>query len=215
MTGWLQLAAFAIAGLALGLIADELSVRLLTRRGWVLAENASIGRLIAVGGAIGSGLIPLDRPPSDWLFAIGAGCVLLSLTACDLRAHVLPNSLLCLLVSTLFLRAVLVGQLPQHVLGAAAGLALLLLPAQSIAIMLGKSGIGIGDIKLAMILGLLLGWPEVIGAVSWGILCGGVMTLILLLTGKIKIGQPVAYGQFLIMGGWLFWTLGKSLPFLN
>ena len=211
MTSWVQVVASGILGFALGILADAISVRMLIRRGLIQTPNASVRRLVAIGGAFGFALIPLRLSLLEWPLAIGVGFVLMSLSSCDLRARVLPNDLILLLTSTLLLRAVLVGKLSQYMLGAFAGMAALLLPALIVSIMTGKSGLGAGDVKLITAIGLCIGWPGVIGAVMWGIFCGGLGTLMLVLIGRVKINQPVAYGPYLVAGSWLFWMLGRDM----
>ncbi len=70
-----------------------------------------------------------------------------------------------------------------------------------------KKGIGFGDVKLMMPLGLLLGWPETIVSLFLAFVAGGVVGLALLLLGRKKLKQPVPFGPFLIGSAvaCLFW----------
>lgn len=59
---------------------------------------------------------------------------------------------------------------------------------------------GEGDIGLAFLMGLLLGWPKV-GIALWsGFIIGGMTALVLILLKKTKISATIALGPFLIIG---------------
>lgn len=71
-------------------------------------------------------------------------------------------------------------------------------------------GIGLGDIKLACLIGLVTGWPLTIVALLIGILLGG-LAAVVLLTLKIKGRKDaIPYGTFLAIGPiiTLFWGMG-------
>ncbi len=59
---------------------------------------------------------------------------------------------------------------------------------------------GEGDIGLAFLMGLLLGWPKV-GVALWsGFIVGGLTAIILILLKKTKISATIPLGPFLILG---------------
>jgi leader peptidase (prepilin peptidase)/N-methyltransferase len=68
-------------------------------------------------------------------------------------------------------------------------------------------GIGIGDIKLAGLIGLVTGWPMVIEALLIGILIGGLVAIVLLLLRLKGRKDTVPYGTLLAIGPivTLFW----------
>jgi leader peptidase (prepilin peptidase)/N-methyltransferase len=58
---------------------------------------------------------------------------------------------------------------------------------------------GLGDVKLIILLGILLGWPAFLSALLIGVLLAGIPGLVLTVTGK---GRSVfSYGPFLVAGG--------------
>lgn len=59
---------------------------------------------------------------------------------------------------------------------------------------------GEGDIGLAFLMGLLLGWPKVGVAIWSGFIVGGLTAIILILLKKTKISATIPLGPFLIIG---------------
>ena len=63
-----------------------------------------------------------------------------------------------------------------------------------------RGGLGMGDVKLAGMLGFLLG-NDVLSALVLGVITGGVWGAILLGSGRAGLRSKIAYGQFLAFGG--------------
>lgn len=63
-----------------------------------------------------------------------------------------------------------------------------------------RNGIGFGDVKLAFVLGLLLGFPRVIVGMYIAFLTGAFFGSILLLSGRKTMKSPIPFGPFLILG---------------
>ena len=64
--------------------------------------------------------------------------------------------------------------------------------------------LGFGDVNLAGVIGLLLGWPAVLGALFLGILAGGFYSLAYILVslarGRYQAFAAIPYGPFLSLG---------------
>jgi len=75
-------------------------------------------------------------------------------------------------------------------------------------------GMGIGDIKLAFLMGLFLGWPNIIAALFSAIFLGAIMGIALIISGKKTLRSEVPFGPFLTAGTFLalFWG-GKIINF--
>ena len=58
-------------------------------------------------------------------------------------------------------------------------------------------GMGFGDVKLAFLIGLVLGFPKAILAFYLAFLTGAFVGVILILAGKKKFGQHIAFGPYL------------------
>lgn len=63
-----------------------------------------------------------------------------------------------------------------------------------------KKGMGLGDVKLAFVLGLLLGFPKIAIALYTAFLTGATIGVILILGGKARLKSKLAFGPFLIFG---------------
>ena len=68
-------------------------------------------------------------------------------------------------------------------------------------------GMGGGDIKLAFLMGLILGWPLIIVAVFLAFILGSIAGIFLILAGKKKMKSMIPFGPFLVIGTFiaLFW----------
>lgn len=68
-------------------------------------------------------------------------------------------------------------------------------------------GMGLGDVKLALPLGFLLGFPLALVWLFFSFLTGALVGIILILLGKARFGKPIPFGPFMIFSFWLtlFW----------
>jgi leader peptidase (prepilin peptidase)/N-methyltransferase len=69
-----------------------------------------------------------------------------------------------------------------------------------IVLLINPRGMGMGDIKLAGLIGLVTGFPLVIIALFIGIVIGGVVAVVLILTRKKGRKDVIPYGTFLGIG---------------
>ncbi len=68
-------------------------------------------------------------------------------------------------------------------------------------------GMGGGDVKLAFLMGLILGWPVIIVSVFLSFIIGSIFGILLILAGKKKMKSMIPFGPFLVLGTFvgLFW----------
>ena len=68
-------------------------------------------------------------------------------------------------------------------------------------------GMGGGDVKLAFLMGLILGWPVILLSLFLSFILGSIVGIFLILIGKKKMGSMIPFGPFLIIGTFmgLFW----------
>lgn len=72
-------------------------------------------------------------------------------------------------------------------------------------------GMGGGDVKLGVFLGLVLGFPNSLAALMMAFISGSIVAIILVISGKKSFGQQIPFGPFLVFGSIvaLFW--GKEI----
>lgn len=123
--------------------------------------------------------------------------VLVALSVIDFETRRLPNVLtLPTAVAALVLRAVLErSELASSAL--AGGAALLVFGVLMVAL---RGAFGMGDVKLAGMLGFVLG-EAVVPALVIGVFAGGVASVVLLLLRRARWTSSIAYGPYLALGG--------------
>ncbi len=73
-------------------------------------------------------------------------------------------------------------------------------------------GIGLGDVKLSFVMGLLLGFPSIVVAFYIAFLTGACIAIILIVAKKKKlVGGTIAFGPFLLLGTYISWYFGSSV----
>ncbi|SDS78346.1 leader peptidase (prepilin peptidase) / N-methyltransferase [Paenibacillaceae bacterium GAS479] len=141
------------------------------------------------------------------------GLLLVSLaviiTVADIRYMRIPNAvLLCFLPILLALRVLEPAgrSYAEYVIGAAVGGGLLLAIA-----LLSKGGMGMGDVKLLALFGLVLGWKGVLLALMIGSLAGTAGGLLLLLLHRGGVKRPLPFGPYLSLGALIAYGYGDAL----
>jgi leader peptidase (prepilin peptidase) / N-methyltransferase len=159
-----------------------------------------VGAAVATLLAVGLGSSP--RLPVFLLAAVPG----LLLALIDLRCLRLPDRL----VATLAITAVVpLTVLAPERLGAALVAGVAVLTAYGILACLPQGGLGLGDVKLAAVLALILGfagWPAVIAGVVTAHLINGPIALFLLLTGRADGQRALPFGPALLAGALLALT---------
>jgi leader peptidase (prepilin peptidase)/N-methyltransferase len=81
----------------------------------------------------------------------------------------------------------------------------------------GSGALGAGDVKLAMLLGAMLGFHRIFFALFLGILVGGLVSLLLLVTRRAGRASTMPYGQYLTTAGiiMLIWGVQYVQQYLN
>ncbi len=72
-------------------------------------------------------------------------------------------------------------------------------------------GMGWGDVKFVLFLGIALGFPNAILAIFLAFLLGAVVSLLLIAFSKKKFGQTIPFGPFLSVGAYIALVWGKAL----
>ena len=132
----------------------------------------------------------------------------IALALIDLDVHRLPNAITlpAYAVGALLLTpaALLAGE-PARLLGAAVGL-LALAAFYLLLAVIRPGGMGMGDVKLAGVLGLFLGYlgwgPLLVGAFG-AFLLGGVFSLALIVARRAGRASRIPFGPWMLAGAWL------------
>jgi len=73
-------------------------------------------------------------------------------------------------------------------------------------------GMGLGDVKLAFIMGVLLGFPKIVVALYVAFLTGAIVSIILVLCGKKKFGKStIPFAPFMVFGTFAAMFLGNQI----
>lgn len=193
-------------GFALGLAADRFSTRWPEHDEEHAPGRAADWRtaIVALVGALALGLLPLRFGSDPLAFVIfGAWFVTLIIgLATDLDQRLLPDLLTLPVIPVALVYAIsgsnpLVGD--EVVLAVVAALAIpavLYLPS----IPFGAGAFGLGDVKLLVGVGLLLGGSRALGSVVFALVLAGVVLVALLATRRIGRRSYIPFGPFFILG---------------
>ena len=87
------------------------------------------------------------------------------------------------------------GFVVSSLLGGAIGFGLMMLP-----YLISRGGMGAGDVKLAALIGLVAGFPLVLVALLVGIIAGGLVAAVLLISRLVRRKDAIPFGPFLVTG---------------
>jgi len=149
-----------------------------------LAGGAAAGYWLGLSGAA--------------LWLLGWGALLLLVAVIDFEHRLVLNKVLGV-AGAVALGASAIGlawapPLRGALIGGVAGLALFALIA-----VVGRGAMGLGDVKLAGLIGLLLGFPQVFNALLLGVVFGGIAALAVILSGGGR-KSSIAYAPWLSLG---------------
>lgn len=182
----------------------------------LLAAGLAVLMLFARPTAMGAAADPLLLLPAGWLLAGW----LLPLSLIDLDSFWLPEPLcrwglllgLAVTAGLGFSQGPAVGSslLLAHLLAAAGGLIALEGLSALGQRLLGRPALGLGDARLAALIGAWLG-PVGLGlALFLAVIAGAVIGGLGLLSGRLSRHQPIPFGPFLALGCLAVWIAGST-----
>ena len=138
---------------------------------------------------------------------------LLLLTLIDLRTQLLPDiiTLPLLWLGLLLNFGGLFTTLPAAVQGAVFGYLSLWTIFHAFRLLTGKEGMGYGDFKLLALLGAWLGWQVLPLVLLLAALLGAVVGLALIAWGGHDRREPIPFGPWLALAGWIALLAGDRL----
>lgn len=166
--------------------------------------------VLPLGGAMlaAASYVALDDSLAGGLLGGFFGTVFLTLTLTDLERRLLPNRIV---YPSILIAIALSGAWPDSSFGeilagglvaVAVGVVLILF-----SLPFGKGAFGMGDVKMIILIGFVVGWPSVLVATFVGTLVAAAAALILILTGVRRRTDYIPHGPFLALGAIvaLFW----------
>ncbi len=150
------------------------------------------------------------------LAALGALLLTWSLVALafiDLDHHLLPDSITLpvLWLGLLLNLGAVYAPVESAVIGAAAGYGVLWLVFMAFKWATGKEGMGFGDFKLLALFGAWLGWQDLPLILVLATVAGAAIGVGLIATGRQRRDQPIPFGPFLALAGWIALMWGDEI----
>ena len=158
-------------------------------------------RTLAIGlaaGAAGYGIVAVSHlPPWATLVHLVMLGFMIGLVATDLEQrrlpHLLLDPLIVVAVGFAFINPAL--DTVSALAGAAAAVVFLGILAFVI-----RGGMALGDLYLAVPIGLTLGWPLIWSGLFTAAILAGAVSLFLVVTGRVGLRSYIAFGPYLVAG---------------
>ena len=168
-------------------------------------EATTAGLFLVVAMHFGPGL--------QTLAALGLTATLIALAGIDIDHQLLPDDLTFMLLwCGLFASLFNVFTDPvSSIIGALAGYLSLWLVYHLFRLLTGKEGMGYGDFKLLAALGAWTGWQMLPLIILLSSLVGAVVGLIMIGLKRHKSSQPMPFGPFIALAGWIALMWGDKI----
>lgn len=126
------------------------------------------------------------------------GCVLIIIGGIDLENQKILNLMIypAIGLSLIMIPLIHIDQLWMMLLGGVVGFGVLLLIA-----LIAPGAMGMGDVKLVLFLGFIIGYPEIIITLFLAFVLGGLVAGVLLALKKIGKKDSIAFGPYLALAG--------------
>ena len=147
------------------------------------------------------------RGIGEILQAACLGGLLAATTVSDLNRQLIPNEYLGIgsLIGVAIVLATDAGSLGERTAAALSAACVLLVPA-----VIDPDGMGMGDVKLAAVMGLYLGWTVIVALLA-GFAAGGLVAIALLVRhGSSVRKRPIPFGPYLALGGVIGLLVGDA-----
>jgi leader peptidase (prepilin peptidase)/N-methyltransferase len=146
--------------------------------------------------------------PFSSLALVGFLVLSIALAFIDFREKRLPNRLLLPAYPTLLLLLLAASWQENHLdaLLRALAASVVLFGFYLVLKLVNSSGLGAGDVKLAALIGLTLGWlgwPQVFIATAMAFIGAAVVATIGLIARKLSLKSQIAFGPYMLAGCWL------------
>lgn len=134
-------------------------------------------------------------------------CLAVVVTVSDLKYMLIPNKVLLFFAPIFIACNLFLSDLPiwKSIAGSLLGGGLILVVA-----LLSRGGMGMGDVKLLVLLGWIVGFPYVLIVLIVAAFLGTIVGGTLLLAGIVQRKQPIPFGPFLAVGALATFLYGKQ-----
>jgi prepilin signal peptidase PulO-like enzyme (type II secretory pathway) len=124
------------------------------------------------------------------------------ITFIDIDVQLIPNELLVLGLIPVSIYVILFGleNIWAHLFGAIGLSALFFLIGYLGKIFYKEDSMGMGDVKYAFLIGLLLGWKSGLLALGFSFIFAAIIIVILFIQKKLKSKQKIPFGPFMSLG---------------
>jgi len=152
-------------------------------------------------------------PTIQALAAIGLTAFLIALAFIDIDHQLLPDDLTFVLLWAGLLASLfnVFTDPVSSIIGALAGYLSLWLVYHLFRLLTGKEGMGYGDFKLLAALGAWMGWQMLPLIILLSSLVGAVIGLTMIAMKRHKASQPMPFGPFIALAGWIALLWGDGI----
>lgn len=154
-------------------------------------------------------------PALEWpgllviLLKLVYAAALVAVAVFDIRERRVPNRITYPSILLALITMFITPGWASALVGGVAGGMFMLVPV----IAFGRQG-GMGDVKLALLIGLVIGWPAMLSAVMVAFIVAALFSLVGILTGRLGRRSTIPFAPFLAVGGLagLFGVLPSVVP---
>lgn len=151
----------------------------------------------------------------SWQFALLLllSWALLSLIVIDIDTQLLPDeiTLPLLWIGLLANTQHIFTDINSAIYGAIAGYLSLWIVAKGFYLVTKREGMGHGDFKLLAVLGAWAGWQMLLPILLMSSFVGAIIGISMIVCGKLNRQQPIPFGPFLAIAGWICVLWGHAL----
>ena len=140
----------------------------------------------------------------QFFFLLAISALLIIVFVYDLKHYLIPDKVVYSAIVLTFIYLIFSTFRLDHLWSALALAGFFL----AIVLISREKWMGMGDVKLGFLMGLLLGWPDVIAALFLAVFIGAIIGIGLIIMGKKGMKSEVPFGPFLVTGTFiaLFWA---------
>jgi leader peptidase (prepilin peptidase) / N-methyltransferase len=166
-----------------------------------------------LGGAMGVACLLRFGPGGQALVAFALMAVLLAVSCIDIDHRIIPDRVILPATVLLYPAAVVLSPLTwrQGIAGAFAGAGTLYLVAFGYRLLTGREGMGLGDVKLMLLIGAVIGWQGAVFTLFIGALYGALAGGVAMVRCGRGLKTAIPFGPFLSLGAVTYLLAGPEL----